>query len=349
MGDGAGMKSLIYIVSLPLAVVLGFAIHRAGLCTVRTVAEILTTRSAYLMASILKAVLWVIAVSVPILLFLPGIAAPNQGYAITAAAIAGGFLFGVGAAVNGGCALSTLGHLANGNIWMLVTLFGFGIGVAGLLITLPMMGPSPALSLLLIKVPKPLTIAILVLLWLFACWEISRLWRSRAKGRGWRQLLFARKYRLSTAALLIGFSGGLLYALHDSWTYTYMLKIQIQSLWQPYEQPVLIHLFLFLALFCGMLLSAWQRGSLKLQWKQARAWPRHLIGGTLMGVGAVLIPGGNDTLMLRSVPGFSPHAMPALVALLCGIAVTLLFTQLFTGKTLKVVCSGDICRTENVS
>jgi uncharacterized membrane protein YedE/YeeE len=341
------MKALIYIVSLLLAAVLGFAVHRAGFCTVRTVAEIYCTRRAYMLAAILKAVLWVIAVSVPIFLFLPGIAAPNQGYAISASAIAGGFLFGVGAAINGGCAFSTLGHLANGNLWMLTTLFGFGLRVAGLSITAPMIGPSQAPTTLLFRAPKYLTIALPVLLWLFACWEIFRLWRSRAKGRRWSQLLFSRNYRLSTAALLIGFSGGMLYALHDSWTYTNMLKSQIQSLWHPYEQSVLINLLLFLALFCGMLLSAWQRGSLKLRWKQARAWPRHLIGGTLMGVGAVLIPGGNDTLMLKSLPGFSPHAIPALVALLCGIAVTLLFMRLFTGKTLKVVCSDDICRSEN--
>jgi hypothetical protein len=66
-----------------------------------------------------------------------------------------------------------------------------------------------------------------------------------------------------------------------------------------------------------------------------------------MGVGAVLIPGGNDTLILKSLPGFSPHAIPTFMALLCGIGVTLLFMRLFTGKTLKVVCTDDICRTEN--
>ena len=44
----------------------------------------------------------------------PDTAAPNRSYAITVVAIIGGFLFGVGAAVNGGCAFSTLGHLANG-------------------------------------------------------------------------------------------------------------------------------------------------------------------------------------------------------------------------------------------
>ena len=66
-----------------------------------------------------------------------------------------------------------------------------------------------------------------------------------------------------------------------------------------------------------------------------------------MGTGAVLIPGGNDTLMLKSLPGLSPHALPAFAALLLGIGVTLLFMRLLTGKALKVVCTNDICHIEN--
>jgi uncharacterized membrane protein YedE/YeeE len=344
---GIKLKSLIYTVSLPLAALLGFAVHRASLCTVRTVAEILSTRKAYMMAAMLKAVLWVMAVSVPIFMFLPGTATPNRSYAITFAAIIGGFLFGVGAAVNGGCAFSTLGHLANGNLWVLTTLFGFCIGVAGLSFMIPMFEPCQALTPLLFKAPKSLIFAVLALLWLFLCWEIFRLWKSRAKGNSWIQLFLSRHYRLSTAALVLGFCGGVLYALHDAWTYTNALKRQVQSLWQPIEQPVTINLLLFLALFCGMLLSAWQRGRLRLRWRRIQTWPRHLIGGTLMGAGAVLIPGGNDTLMLKSLPGLSPHAIPAFVALLFGIGVTLLFMRLLTGKTFKVVCTNDICQTEN--
>jgi len=341
------MTVRLYIVSLLLAALMGFAVHRASLCTVRTVAEILSTRRAYMLSTMLKAVLWVMAFSVPILLFLPESAAPNRSYAITFAAIAGGFLFGVGAATNGGCAFSTLGHLANGNLWMLTTLFGFCIGVAGLSIMVPMTEHGQALTPLLFKAPKPLILVVLALLWLFLCWELFRLWRSRAKGSSWIQLFFSRRYRLSTAAILLGFSGGVLYAIHGAWTYTNALKRQIQSLWLPIEQPVTINLLLFLALFGGMLLSAWQRGSLRLRWHRIQAWPRHFIGGAFMGAGAVLIPGGNDTLILKSLPGISPHAIPASVALFCGIGATLLLMRLFTGKTLKVVCTDDICRTED--
>jgi uncharacterized membrane protein YedE/YeeE len=228
------MKSLIYTVSLPLAALLGFAVHRASLCTVRTVAEIFSTRKAYMMAAMLKAVLWVMAVSVPILLFLPGTAAPNRSYAITVAAITGGFLFGVGAAVNGGCAFSTLGHLANGNLWMLTTLFGFCIGVAGLSIIVPMIELSQALTPLLFEVPKPLIYTVLALLWLFLCWEIFRLWKSRAKGNSWIQLFLSRYYRLSTAALVLGFSGGVLYGAVLRDAFICMAAGQLKTAMAPY-------------------------------------------------------------------------------------------------------------------
>jgi uncharacterized membrane protein YedE/YeeE len=341
------MNSLVYTISLPLAVLLGFTAHRAGLCMVRTVAEIISTRKAYMLVTILKTVLWVMAVSVSIFLFLPDAAAPNQSYAITAAAIIGGFLFGVGAAVNGGCALSTLGHLANGNIWMLTTIFGFCSGVTGLSTMAPLVEPNISLTPLLFKAPRPLILGVLALFWLLLCWEIARLWKSRAKGKSWIQLFLSRYYRLSTAALILGFSGGVLYVLHGSWTYSNALRRQVQSLWQPIDQSLTINLLLFIALFCGMLLSTWQRGSFRPRWRRIQTWPRHLIGGAFMGAGAVMIPGGNDTLMLKSLPGLSPHAVPAFFALLLGVSVTLLFMQLITGKALKVVCTNDICQAEN--
>ena len=48
------MTVRLYIVSLLLAALMGFAVHRASLCTVRTVAEILSTRRAYMLSTMLK-------------------------------------------------------------------------------------------------------------------------------------------------------------------------------------------------------------------------------------------------------------------------------------------------------
>ena len=69
------MNLIVYIGSLLLAVLMGFAVHRASLCTVKTVGELLSSRKAYMMATLVKAVLWMAAVSVPILLCLPDLAA----------------------------------------------------------------------------------------------------------------------------------------------------------------------------------------------------------------------------------------------------------------------------------
>jgi uncharacterized membrane protein YedE/YeeE len=207
------MKPILYPISLLLATLLGFAVHRASFCTVSSVAEPFSTRKTYMLKAMLKTVLWVMAVSVPSLLLLPGVAAPNRSYAVTVAATIGGFLFGVGAAINGGCAFSTLGYLASGNLWMLTTLFGFCLGVAGLLIMVPIVEPGQGMSSLLFNTPNLLNLTILTLSWVFLCWEIIRLWKTRARDRSWKQRILSRYYRLSTAALLLGFSGGVLYAL----------------------------------------------------------------------------------------------------------------------------------------
>ena len=53
-----------------------------------------------------------------------------------------------------------------------------------------------------------------------------------------------------------------------------------------------------------------------------------------MGTGALLIPGGNDTLLLSAIPGGSPHAIPAYLSMLVGIAISLLIKMGFNNRKL---------------
>lgn len=67
-----------------------------------------------------------------------------------------------------------------------------------------------------------------------------------------------------------------------------------------------------------------------------------------MGTGAMLIPGGNDTLLLKGLPSFSPHhAAPALLAIFFGIGTGLLIFRRLTDKTLFVDCQDDRCRAHS--
>lgn len=336
--------SFLHIVSFLLAGLLGFTIHRASLCTVRAVAEIMRTREAHMTVAMLKTVLWGCAVALPIVLLFPGMAAPFRGSPVSVAAIGGGFVFGLGAAINDGCALSTLWHLASGNLWMLTTIGGFCLGAAALSYLMPLAEPAQAMMPFFLKAPRPLVWVLLSVLWLYLSWEVWRLWQTRTRTRRWRSLVLAKHYRLSTAAVIVGLSGGVLYAAHDVWTYTNLARQAILALRPTVGSPRFIDMIPVGFLFCGMLLSAWQSQRWRLRWRSDRSWLRHAVGGMLMGAGAVLIPGGNDALLLKGLPGLSPHAAPAMMALFFGIGMGLVLLRWFTGKTLIVVCKEDRCR-----
>ena len=318
---------MIYLVSLALALLLGFAAHRASLCSVRAVEEMLASQRMRILGSFVKTALWTMAVALPISWLWPERAVPVQVYAFSVGAVVGGFVFGLGAALNGGCTFSTLGYLADGCLWMLATLFGFCTGIAAWRYAADAMLISSAQPLMVQMSRSSMLVPVCLLLWLWAGWESLRLWRSRASTLSWRKRICAERYSLSVAALILGGAGGALYTLHGSWTYTTVFKREVESLMTAGVGPPVLLMWLFLAVFAGMVLSSWTRGSFQLRWRGG-GWLRRFLGGLLMGLGGALIPGGNDELILRAIPALSPHAVPAYLALLVGISFALLLLRI---------------------
>jgi len=310
------------LLSLALAALIGFAVHRASLCNVKAVAELIESRSARMLASFVKAVLWSATVAGTLVLVLHLSPAAQMARSPFALALAGGFAFGVGAAFNGGCSLSTLQRLADGELSMMVTLAGFVLGIAswtlveasGAMTSLsPVMTPWMRMSWV--------STLVLVALWVWALQELVRLWR-QTPARPWRHLILSPAYRLSAAAAVLGIAGGLLYAAQGSWTYTNFLRSEVASAFGR-SPPRAWQWLLVVALIGGMTLSAVQRRSFALRSPSASQVWRHAPAGWLMGVGAAMLPGGNDTLLLSAIPTLSLQAGAAYVALLAGIAITL--------------------------
>jgi hypothetical protein len=106
--------------------------------------------------------------------------------------------------------------------------------------------------------------------------------------------------------------------------------------------------FLFAAMLLGMVLSTWQRRSLHLDWRPRLAWTRNFVGAILMGLGVALIPGGNDALVLYGIPSLSPHAIPSYLAMILGIASTLMAMQFGLGIETRIECRGDLCIADAV-
>jgi uncharacterized protein len=58
--------------------------------------------------------------------------------------------------------------------------------------------------------------------------------------------------------------------------------------------------------------------------------------------GVALTPGGNDALVLYGIPGLSPHALPAFLAMAVGIALGLSVMRTWFGIELRVACRNDV-------
>ncbi|MDP1691359.1 MAG: YeeE/YedE thiosulfate transporter family protein [Burkholderiaceae bacterium] len=318
---------LFFGTALACAALIGFAAHRASLCNVRAVAEIMNRGSAHMLGSLLQAVLWMATLTgVLVLGFgwkLPPVAMPSPaGWAV-----AGGWLFGVGAALNGGCSLSTLHRLADGEVGMLATLAGFALGVLAWATADSLHADMTLLPLVSAWTRWPAAAPWLLLA--LALWALLRLHAFRQlalarPGQSLRQWVLAPRYHLSVSAAVRGLGGGLLYATQGAWSYTNHLRTSVLHAWGSGSAAAGAHAALVVALVAGMLASALHRGS--VAWRPPSGpggWLRHGAGGLLMGAGAAMVPGGNDTLLLNSLPTLALQAAAAYLSLLAGIASVL--------------------------
>lgn len=333
------------VLSIPLAAFLGFAAHRCGVCSVKAVAEVMSTGRAFMLLSFAKIFLWVVATT----FILAGLGLTDSeslmGYSVSIRALAAGLLFGIGATINGGCAFSTLTYLGSGDLRYLATIVGFGMGV-GVYLLLFHSFPIPDLVLHWSPLTGPTKwlLPIAVLTWIWASWELWLLMGRTSRSETWRERLFAGRYRLSAGAALIGVANAILFALHGSWAYTGAIAQTVEQWISDGSGSNWVTVLLAIAVMAGIIISALQSGRFDLQVSQPIRYVMHLTGGTIMGFSAALVPGGNFVLILHGIPMLSPHALPAFAALIAGVALSLFLMKALTGKFMRIDCSGDICR-----
>jgi len=327
-------STLGFVLALACAALVGFAAHRASLCNVRAVAEVMSGGTAHMLGSLMQAALWM-ALLTGGLSLLAGYPPPKVRMFVPVAwSFMGGWLFGVGAALNGGCSLSTLHRLADGELGMLATLLGFGLGVvlwalgaAGLRTNGSMLGQGDLRPLPNLWTRWPaLSSWILLALALWALSRVAALLRlaRTTTPASIHQRFMAPRYHLTVSAALMGLAGGVLYATQGAWSYTNHLRTSVLHAWSGGQAPAITHSTLVVALLVGMVISAAQRGS--VAWRRppnAASWLRHIGGGALMGAGAAMVPGGNDTLLLNALPTLALPAIGTYLAMLGGITTVL--------------------------
>ena len=333
------------LLTIGLAALLGFAAQRANICTVRAVKEMLTTRRAYMLLSFGKTVLWVILATCVFGMMLPETTVYYRSLSIFS--VVGGFLFGIGATLNGGCAISTLTNLASGRLSMLFSIMGMAVGATGFFLY----GSRPPMQSLSIPPTMPayaemLSELVVFILSLWALWEVYRIWRGQDASLSIAERLLAKHYRLSTAALLIGISNAILLVFYGPWSFTSGIN---QFILQQLGMGMEFHWIygaLVVSVLGGIATSALLRGKFHLRWRPNLRWLTRFAGGGLMGFGAAMVPGGNDELIFSGIPSLSASALVAYAALIAGIAVSLKIAERIGQKIERVDCGGDVYRSK---
>lgn len=295
--------------ALLCAALMGLAMQRGATCLVVAVDEWLRTRKTWRAAALGEAALW--AATGLLLLQAAGHPAPvSAGHAVTAWTLAGAVVLGLGAVLNGACAVGAVARLGSGQWAYAATPVGFYLGcrVAEASHVVPLhqalAGPP-----LLASAPAVLAWVLLLLLCLRSAWVL----------RHARQA-----FSPNTATACIGILFAVLVGLAGAWAYTDLLSGLVRRMATPGLVTEAMQWALAAALLAGALAGGLMAGT----WRWPQRWPwrqtlRCLAGGALLGLGSLWVPGSNDGLLLLGLPLLWPHAWAAMAVMVATIAVVL--------------------------
>lgn len=213
----------------------------------------------------------------------------------------GGLLFGLGAGFNQGCSVSTLTRLAGRDLRMLATVLGWVIG------WLSFAKISLQLTLNYSHVDDPTTslnyLILVLCITTLLCFIIHP----------------ARK--ILVTILLFGALSALLTELNPHWSPSHFLQAITYSTAEGSFQrwPNLQDHLIIIALLIGMGIGV-KRALISVTKKQ---FIYHCCAGILMGMGASLALGGNDSQILFALPVLSLGGFTACLGIIIGIVLAL--------------------------
>jgi uncharacterized membrane protein YedE/YeeE len=329
------LTSLAFIVSALCAGLMGFAIQRGATCTVAAVDEVVTKRRFNRLISMVEASLWVVGglLIAQTLHLLPKMPA---GYALNGLTVLGGILLGVGAYVNGACVFGAIARLGSGEWAFIVTPIGFYIGC---LTVGPIFSPpAPVKSIggsLVLQAPMWLAV-------LFAGLMLVRIIHSalamapdgtaRTLAQRARANVTTRIWTPHAATAVIGITFFFMLLLVGAWAYTDVLA----DLARGMAGSLVARIALLAALFLGAFIGGYTAGRFRGTPITLTQLAQCFAGGVLMGWGSLLIPGGNDGLILVGMPLLLPYAWVAFLMMCVTIAASQLVTKAAKGAIGKV-------------
>jgi len=305
-----------FAATIALLFLIGYASQRSGVCMVRAVREVIERRRLHRLAGFALA-----AASAMLVMgwadFLG--ASPFttiSGSAPDLLAAVGGILFGLGSLLAGHCATGLLASLTRGELWRAAS-------IATMVVATLLLGPHMSSAALMLPereaVTSPLAghpalaLAIGGALAVVAARYIHRRIGWHAPRGGCSPLV---------AMSLVGAASGILFALDRRWVYT--SRIADIAYGRMIPPGAMLGLSV---LVIGMVSASIAGGSFRFALGTWRNWTRATAGGLLMGIGATLVPGGNDAMLFTGVPLLLPNLLAGYTAFIVTLFAALMLRR----------------------
>jgi len=307
--------SLVFATAVLCVGVMGYAIQRGATCTVAAVDELIEQRTGRRLLGLLEAALWVgggliVARALHVLPEMPA------GYAVSGWTLLGSALLGLGAYINGACVFGAIARFGSGEWAYIVTPIGFYLGCLSVvpLFGVPMPTELPYASPVLLA---PAWVAALFVA--LAGWRVVKPWvrGNAATSARWHETIAARVWSPHAATTVIGIGFVVLLVLFGAWAYTDVLA----DLARGMSASLGARTLLAVALLAGAALGGCTAGLFRSTPLSPAQLLRCLVGGMLMGWGSLIVPGGNDGLILVGMPLAWPYAWLAFATMCTTIAM----------------------------
>jgi uncharacterized protein len=322
----------------------GYVAQRGGFCLTRALSNLVlmgetTVARAYLLALVVAVVgtwgLTMIGHHLPVFEFAEQI--PVRPFRWLANLV-GGFVFGIGMVLSGGCSGSTWYRLGEGALGAWIVLLGFALGATatnvGLLAPVRQTLQEPELTIgdqpvtlytvasTVLGIPSWVVVPLVVVvagIWLVRGHGEAehRKWRWPASGTAMGLVIVLGWYLSSFGGPPVGVT----FAEHTGHLLTYPL------VWFP--NRVTWGMLLLAGVPLGSALAAWRSGEFAWRLPQARIGFQLLTGGLVMGVGALIAQGCNITQGLTYASTLAVGSLTAFAAMLAGgwVALWVLFLR----------------------
>jgi uncharacterized membrane protein YedE/YeeE len=278
-----------------LVLATGYATQRGDICAVTAVAELVCRcRAQRFLGFLFCAACSLLVISGSELLG-QDVIARRVGFPATVSTALGGAIYGAGIFINGRCAFGTAARLSRGELPRLATVAGFFVGAA--FTRTPATPLRPVASLLLAWQDNARFITALAVA-ITLGWWLATTTPHRSENQHWT---------LVGAMSAFGLLVGCLTVLPGDRAYT---PLFIEAGSGP-TLSLLRHHALALVFLSGACAAAITTGLFRVERGSGGDWARATIGGAIMGVGARLVPGGNEAMLFIGLPLLLPNLLVA--------------------------------------